>query len=184
MVIKVDAKKMAEEVKKYINLKKMDCVDYGFTQIEVYIPRSKKYPEAKKFSDQWLKFFEETDKALNSVEEEPGTVTFQQVLSKYKPDLAKDLDEFDKKTKEVENLVNNDKKFWKVLREAVIPLYEKSPHFEAWKTRWQSISLSFDPTPLQVVTTQMWTNKETGERTSGDVLRKTDLPEGFVIKIN
>lgn len=180
----VDTQKMAEEIKKFIQAKKFDCVDYGYTQIEIYPPNSEDYPETRKFSAQWAEFFDNAEKALALCTEEPGEITFGEVLAKYSPNMDGDLEAFDEQTAAVASAVNSDAKFWEDLRGVVLPLYEKSPYYDEWKTRWKSVSISYDPTSLDVVTTQMWTNKKTGERTRGEKIRATEYPAGFIVKIN
>lgn len=180
----INTGKMADEIKEFVDKKKFDMIDYSLVNIEAYPPNSDEYPETKKFSDQWAAFFEEAEKALADTEDEPGKITFSAVLEKHSPELAKSLAEFDNATAAVAAAVNSDSVFWEKLRGTVLPLYEKSTYYEQWKERWRSISIAYDPTPLQVVTTQMYTNKKTGERIRGDVLRTTEYPAGFTVKIN
>jgi len=183
----VNTEKAAAEVKRFLEAKKFDLIDYSYVNIEAYPPSDdNNYPELKKFCTQWNAFFEEADKVLNNpdVAEEPGQATFKEVLGKYSPTLAEDLAEFDNATSAVADLVNKDKEYWDKLREIVLPLYEKSPYYNEWKdNRWKAISLTYDPTPLEVRTTQMWTNQETGERIRGEVVRTTEYPAGFIMKI-
>ncbi len=181
----IDIEKAASEIKKFLESKKFDLVDYSYVNIEAYPPpNDHNYPELKKFSEQWAAFFEEADAVLNDVNEEPGQATFQEVLAKYSPTLGEDLALFDNMTSALADAVNSDKAFWNNLREIVLPLYEKSPYYEEWKNnRWKAISLSYDPTPLEVKTTQMWTNQETGERIRGEVVRTSEYPAGFVMKV-
>lgn len=175
----------AEELKSFIELKKFDMVDYSLINMECYPPNDKKIcPELTTFANQWQIFLDNADEALNDIDEEPGQVSFKDVLAKYKPELLEGLELFDAKTEALCNLVNSDKKYWENLRATIVPLYEKSPYYEQWKERWQSISIAYDPTPLEVKTTQMWTNQSTGERVRGEVVRTTEYPEGFIVKIN
>lgn len=177
---------VANEIKTYISDKKFDLVDYSYANIETYPPPDcDNYPEIRKFCSQWAKFFDEAEAATVDATEEPGEVTFSEVLDKYSPDLADGLKAFDKATQSIEWLVNRDEKFWTELRGIVLPLYEKSPYYEQWKdARWKTISLSYDPTPLEVKTTQMWTNQRTGERIRGEEIRSTEYPAGLVVKVN
>lgn len=181
-----DTKAMAEEIKKFVEAKKFDLVDYSYTEIECYPPEDEKnYPETTKFASQWKQFLDDTDDALNEVEEEPGEVSFKEVLAKYNPSLLVGLEEFDKATNAVSEIVNADAEFWNKLREIVLPLYEKSPYYKEWReNRWRAISIAYDPTPLEVKTTQMWTNSRTGERIRGEELRTTSYPAGFIVKVN
>lgn len=180
----VDIEKVATEIKKFMDVKKFDSVDYSYTNIEVYPPpESDDYPEIKLFSKIWSDFFKEADKVLMDSAEEPGNVTFKEVLDKYSPELATALNDLDEITAKVAEAVNSDRKFWDNLREIVLPLYERNAYYEDWKKRWNSIALAYDPTPLEAKTTQMWTNKETGERIRGDVVSSTVYPAGFVVKI-
>jgi len=171
-----DMKKMAAEIKKYIESKKFDLVDYSYVEIECYPPQDEKdFPETTKFSAQWQKFHDDCDAALNDVSEEPGEISYKEVLAKYSPELLRGLEEYDKATNAVAEIVNSDHEFWNKIRDIVLPLYEKSPYYKEWKDkRWRTISLSYDPIPLEVKTTQMWTNPRTGERIRGDELRKTE----------
>lgn len=182
----VDIEKAATEMKAFIDAKKFDMVDYSYVNIEVYPPHDEeKYPELCKFSKQWSSFFDEAEKALESSTETPGDLTFTQILAKYSPDLAAGLELFDAKTAQVAAIVNADQQFWEKIRGIVLPLYEKSAYYEQWKdARWKSVDISYDPTPLEVVTTQMWTNKKTGERIRGEKIRTSEYPAGFVVRIN
>ena len=181
----VDIAKMAAEIKTYLDSKKFDLVDYSYVEIECYPPNSEDFPETAKFSKQWQKFLDDADAVLNDVPEEPGETSFKDVLAKYSPNLLVGLEAFDSATNAVAAAVNEDKQYWKTLQEIVLPLYEKSQYYEQWKAeRWKGISLSYDPTGLEVKTTQMWTNTRTGERIRGEELRTTEYPAGFVIKVN
>lgn len=183
----VDSRNAADEIKRFLDSKKFDLVDYSYVNIEAYPPpNDDDYPELKRFSAQWAAFFDEADKVLNNPDiiEEPGQSSFIEVLGKYSPTMAQDLAEFDDATSHVAELVNTDQEYWSNLRQIILPLYEKSPYYNEWKgNRWKAISLSYDPTPLEVRTTQMWTNKETGERIRGELLRTTEYPAGFILKV-
>lgn len=182
----INAEKCAEEIKSFIEKKKFDCVDYSYINIEIYPPDSEDYPEIRKFSNQWKKFLDEADSAVDTqqIDEEPGQISYADLLKKYSPEVAPALAEFDKTTNAVADLVNNDKAFWDHLRDVILPLYEKSPYYQTWQDeRWKAIALSYDPTALDVKTTEMWTNSKTGERIRGDVKSTTIYPAGFIVKI-
>lgn len=162
--------KAAEEVKKFLDEKKFDLVDYSYVNMEVYPPAdSEEYPHISFLCKEWEEFFNKADRLT------------QDDGSGFPDEEAKELET---KAKKVEKIVNGDDVFWASLRDVIIPLYDRSPHFEAWKERWKSVSFLYDPVGMDVVTTQMWTNKETGERTRGDELRRTSYPPGFIIRIN
>jgi hypothetical protein len=181
----IDVTAAAKEIEKYLESKKFDLIDFGYVQIECYPPSdSDEYPEIRKFSKAWADFFDKSDEALTAMPDDLlGKMKFSEVLTKFDPNLAEDLAVYDKLADEVAKTVNDDAAFWCKLRDAVIPLYEKSPHYEQWKQRWKAISLAYDPMGMDVKTTQMWTNKKTGERIRGEVLRTTSYPPGFILKV-
>jgi hypothetical protein len=184
-VADIDVKKAADEIKKYMEMKKYDLVDYSNDEVQLYPPpTSDDFPEIKKFSALWLAFFDDSDKAmLGMPDEEVGKGGFAEALGAASPELEVRLKEYDGITKAIEEAVNSDAEFWSKLREEIIPLYEKSLDYEGWQQRWKKIELGYDPCGLQATTTQMWTNPETGERTRGEVLHTTDYPAGFIVKI-
>lgn len=168
--IECDFKIAAEEVKKFLDSKKFDLIDYGYVDIECYPPVDpKEYPHLCALRDEWEAMFDYADK----VTQDDG--------SGFPEDRAKCLEE---KCNKIGEIVNEDREYWDKLRAIVIPLYEKSPHFEDWKQRWQSIEFVYDPIGMDVTTTQMWTNKETGERIRGEVVRSTSYPAGFIVRVN
>ena len=191
----VDIQKMADEIKHFLDSKKFDLVDYSYPTMECYPPpNSEQYPETTKFAALWAAFFEEADKAFAHLdlpeedhetdsEEIPGKVTLEDMLKKYSPTLAEDIGQFDELTDKVAEAVNQDVAFWTQLREIILPLYEKSQYYEQWTQRWKAIDLSYDPTPLEVKTTRMWTDPKTNERIRGEILRSTVYPAGFVVKV-
>lgn len=194
----VNAEKAALEVKDFLDKKKMDLVDYTYWNIEAYPnPESDEYPELKNFAKLWKDLFDELDKLVD----DDGNGFPNEIVKKYEAELAKVVD-----------LVNSDKEYWERIRKEVLPLYEppklpeemekkrseeaqketpqqkakretKEKVQKAWLNRWQKIEMFYDPVDFEVVTTQMMTNKKTGERTRGDVVRKTTYPQGFVVKI-
>ena len=153
---------------------------------ECYPPSNdpEEYPELAKLSQQWLDFFDEIEKPIQAIEEvQPGDITLDAMLSKHVPAMAPEYKRLNDLVDEVLNAVNSDKAFWDKLREVILPLYNKCKQEKEWQDRWNKILLIYDPCPLTVKTTQMWTNKKTGERKRGDVIRETELPPGFVMKI-
>ena len=62
----IDVKAVADEVKKFLESKKFDLVDYSLVEIEAYPPpKDSKYPTVKKLSKAWETFFSASDKALH-----------------------------------------------------------------------------------------------------------------------
>lgn len=167
----VDVAAAAAECKAYLEKKKFDLVDYSFVNIECYPPPdSDEYPLLKSFAAKWTEVFDYADRV---VEDDAGT-GFPHLL----------VADFETKTKEIEAAVNSDTEFWTALRSVVLPLYEKSKFYEEWKRRWNKIDLFYDPIGLEATTTEIFTNKETGERIRGDVKRTTRYDAGFVIRID
>lgn len=169
----VDLAKAAEEFKAQLDDKKMSLIDYGYVNIECWFSKdeleSGKFPEVAKLTKQWEALFDYAD----TVTEDDGTGFPNDDVVDYENDLQV-----------IEDMVNADAEFWAKLRAEVIPLYEKSPHFKAWKKRWKFVKLFYDPVGMDVTTTQMYTNKITGERTRGEEISKRTIPAGFVISID
>lgn len=168
--VELDFKIAAEEVKKYLDSKKFDLVDYGYVDIECYPPVDPKdYPHIYALREEFEAMFDHAD----AVTQDDGTG--------FPEERAAALEE---KCKQIGELVNADEVFWEKLRAVIIPLYEKSPHYAEWKTRWKSIDFVYDPIGMDVTTTQMWTNQDTGERIRGEVVRTTTYPAGFIVRVN
>lgn len=177
---KIDTEKASQEVKNFIDRNKMNKIDWGTNEIEMYPhPCDESLPELSLFATQWEKFFAYAETLTI---DEDGTGFPKESVSKFEAVL-----------KEIEDKVNNDKEYWDRIRSEVMPLYESpkgiEPNpktmavLEKWKNRWKAVHLFYDVMDLRVRTTQMWTNKKTGERTRGDVISERDLPAGFVIKV-
>lgn len=181
----IDVEKCGTEIKNFLHKKKFDMIDYSYVDIEAYpSPDDPDYPELAKFAAAQKDFYVEYEKCIVDLPETEEVNSLKDVMDRLPDNLGQELKQYDDLMAQVEAAVNNDKEFWGELRKVILPLYERSPHFEAWQQRWQKIELSYDPIGLDVVTTQMWTNPETGERIRGDVLRKTEYPAGFVVKIH
>lgn len=173
---KVDIEKATSEVRTYIDSKKMDLIDWGYEKIESYPdPDDDNLPELKRFAAMWNDFFSYAD----TVTEDDGKGFPHEVVERYEAIVS-----------QVEVAVNSDDDFWSRIRGEVLPLYlppegKKTDPVVAkkWDDRWKKIKFFYDPVGMEVVTTQMWTNKATKERKRGDVIRKRKLPPGFVIRI-
>ena len=184
---------MAQELEKFLDRKKFDLVDYSYPAViendrtprpECYPPpESKEFPELQKFCKQWLDFFDEIEQPILQAPEEPGDTTLDIMLEKYCPAMLVEYQRLNQLVTETEKAVNTDEKFWAEVRKVILPLYDRSKEAEAWTGRWRGIQLAYDPCPLTVTTTQMWTNKKTGERKRGEVVRETNIPAGFVMKL-
>lgn len=243
----------AQEVKEYLDKKKLDLVDWNYWQIECYPdPGDDDYPELKKFAAMWSEVFDYADEVTYG---DNGEGFPHEIVAKYED-----------ATRRVQDLVNEDSRFWEEIREEVMPLYRppsgpsnqsvwdlswawaemrdkvfagtdlpdkvateptdmKDMQYllqrwdslgehasqvyvelrqedmdaddfrllcknwfdrmvlEKWQERWKGVEIHYDPVGLDVVTTQMWTNKATGERTRGDVLSSRKLPPGFIIRV-
>jgi hypothetical protein len=186
IVGKLDARRAAAEIKRLLDEKAFDLIDYGMARIQCFPPPNdpKKFPEIFKLSAKWLKFYDDSEKAVvNLPDEVLEKMTYAQAMEKLDPGLAKTLEECDAATAQIADLVNKDETFWESLRAKVIPLYEKHPKFDEWKDRWKKITLGFDPDGFEVVTTQMYTNQKTGERIRGEVVKRTPYPAGFVVEV-
>ena len=181
----IDVKKAADELKKFIDMKKYDLVDYSLEEIQCYPPpNSEDFPEIGKFSKLWLAFFDDSDKAMAEMpDDDVGKGDFGQALDASSPELAARLKDYDETTEAIKAAVNEDAEFWRKLREEIVPLYDKSPDYEGWQERWKKIELGYDPCGLQATTTQMWTNPDTGERTRGEVVHSSEYPAGFIVTI-
>lgn len=177
-----DIEECAEEVKKFLDKEKMELVDWGHFNIECYPhPEDKELPALGRFSKQWIEFFKYAE-----------TVTKDEDGKGFPEDLAA---EYEKELKKIEDAVNSDSEYWYKIEEEILPLYTppggldltKKPELktilDTWQSRWKKVSLFYDAMSLDVKTTEMFTNKLTGERTRGKVLRERSLPEGFVIKV-
>lgn len=179
----VNVAKAAEEFKKFLWEKKMDLIDYGYTNIDCWPPVDDEvnYPEIMSFRNQWEAVFDYAD----SVIDDDGNGFPESTAKEYEAVLLK-----------VQEEINADPAFWVKLRAAVMPLYNKSKHYDEWKKRWKKVKLFYDPIAQTVTTTGMLTNKKTGERmvnpdavdangnkrTDG-VVRENVIPACFVIRI-
>jgi hypothetical protein len=167
----VDVAAAAVECKKYLDSKKFDLIDYSLVNIECYPPSdSEEYPVLNKFASDWNAAF---DYAESVTVDDQGTGFPEEII-----------EAFEAKTKEIAATVNSDADFWTTLRSIVLPLYDKSKFYDEWKRRWQKVEIFFDPIGLEATTTEIFTNKETGERIRGDVVRSTQYNSGFVIRID
>ncbi len=161
------------EVKNHLDDKKMNLIDYGYSRIELWFDQKDldggKFPEIAKFTAHWKALFDYSDRITDDV---GGGFPNDEFVA-----LETDL-------KKIEDMVNNDAAYWTKLREEVIPLYDKSPNYEQWKKRWKSVELFYDPVGLDVTTTEIFTNKVTGEKTRGAEISRRNIPEGIVIRVD
>lgn len=170
-VPEVNIEAAVAELKKYLDEKKFDLVDYSLVNIECYPPSdSDEYPELKSFAAQWTAAFDYAEK-----------VTVNDNGEGFPEDV---IEKFETKTHEIMDALNSDTAYWTELRSIILPLYEKSKFFSDWKRRWQKAEVFYDPIGLEATTTEIFTNKKTGERIRGDVVRSTEYKPGFVIKID
>lgn len=168
---RVDVKKAAEECIKFLNFKKLDMVDYGLANIECYVPpNDDTYPELKSFAKQWKKFFDYAEHVTTGNNGEG-----------FPEDVAKT---FESKNAEIEKLINSNDSFWSTIREKIIPLYEKSPHYADWQKRWKSVMLFYDPIEMEATSTKVYTDPKTGEKVKSEQISSTLYPEGFVLRID
>ena len=185
MIEDIDVKATANEVKAYLDDQKMNLVDYSLVEIECYpSPKDSKYPAIKKLSKAWETFFSASDKALHQAPNKLMGKPFDEILGMYNKDLQTEFKELEETTNKVAAAVNEDRTWWDKLRAEIVPLYDRSPHYEAWQKRWQKIRIIYDPVDMTVTTTRMQTNSKTGERIRGEVVRETDLPAGLVVKVD
>lgn len=106
---KVDAQKAADEIKSFLNQKKMELVDWGYWNIECYPdPTSDDYPELKRFAAMWDDFFKYAD----TITEEDGAGFPNEVVLRYEDE-----------TRRIESAVNSDQEFWKDIQAEILPLY-------------------------------------------------------------
>ena len=181
----IDVKAVANEIKEFLYGKRFDLVDYSLVEIEAYPPpKDSKYPTIKKLSKAWETFFSASDKALHHAPNNLMGKPFNEILGKYDTGLQAGFKELEETTAAVAEAVNSDREWWDKLRAEIVPLYDRSPHYEAWKKRWQKVRIIYDPVDMTVTTTRMQTNSKTGERIRGEVVRETDLPAGLVVKVD
>lgn len=186
---RIDVSAAAQEVKSILDTEKMDLIDWGYSDIECYPdPSDDAYPVLKAFAGQWAEFFDYADEHT----QEDGTGFPEEIAKKYESVLA-----------EVADNVNADQEFWSRIRAAVMPLYEipgeaieraegeakeklaakQVALAEKWKNRWQAIKLFYDPVGINVVTTRILRDKESGKIKHRESVSKRSIPQGFVIKV-
>jgi len=181
----VDVKKIANEIKLYIDKKKLDHVDYDYVEIEMYpspvmrpspVPSGSlgedglpDMPEFAKFCAQWEALFDYADKITKS-----SGVGFPN----------DDISVFEDVLAEIQKEVNSDDVFWKKIRDEILPIYVHSKDYEkVWKQRWASVSLFYDPVGITVTTHKKMVNKLTGEVTKRELIHQREIPAGIVVKI-
>ena len=183
-VPKVDVEKFAKEVKKFLNVEKMNLVDPGRTAIEAWPkPTDRKYPEMKSFALQWKELFDYADRVTGAKGEG------------FPHEAAA---EFEAKLEAAQDLVNQDAEFWQKLRAEVLPLYGttkfvkgadggvEAKNVEAdkgWAQRWKKVKVFYDPIDMDVTTKKFMKNKITGEKTFVEVISDRTIPQGFVVKV-
>ena len=175
----VDVKKIANEIKLYIDKKKLDHVDYDYVEIEMYpspIPSGSlgkdglpDMPEFCKFCAQWEAVFDYADKVTQS-----NGVGF--------PNDEVNL--FEDTLGEIQKEVNNDAAFWQKIKDEVLPIYVYSKDYDKlWKNRWASVTLFYDPVGITVTIHKKMVNKLTGEVTKRELIHQREIPAGIVVKI-
>lgn len=186
----VDVLEIAKELKAHIDKNKLDHVDFELAKIEMYpdplserrlrFPRMSRFwrwflgrppglIEFCKFCAQWEAMFDYADK----VTQDDG-VGFPKEDAKL----------FEDKLAEVEKEVNNDKEFWKRIRDEVMPIYAHSKDYQAmWKDRWGAVRLFYDPVGITVTTHKKMVNRITGEVVRRELVRQRDIPAGVVVRI-
>lgn len=174
----IDVAKAADEVKAYVDSRKMDLVDWGYTKIECYPdPNDETYPELKKFASLWNSLFDYAD----TITESDGTGFPKDIILNYEA-----------KTLQIQDAVNGDTVFWQAVRDQILPLYSVPAGtvaneglvqtLEQWKERWKSIQIVYDPIGLEVEVTKILTDPKTGKKYR-EPIRKRPLPPGFIIRI-
>ena len=176
----VDVQAAADEVKRFLDGKKMDLIDWGYVNIECYPdPEDDEYPVLKGFAKLWEDLFSYAE-----------TLTIDNDGTGFPEDL---VNEFEAKLAEIKDAVNSDEAYWGGIRAAVLPMYRPPEGVEikpkmkammdAWEQRWKAVDLFYDVMGLEIQTTKMWTNKQTGERRRGEIISQRTMPPGFVIKV-
>lgn len=167
----INVNKVATEIKLFIDKKKMDMIDYGYTKIQAFPnPEDPDYPELSKFAAQWNAFFDYADA---------------------QPEFPEELvAEFEAANTKVAEAVNGDAQFWEAIRQKVLPLYEKSPAYEAWKRRWSSVGIWYYPEAFPIATTMKWmvadakTKQIKRQHGESELVSSRVLPPGFVIEVH
>lgn len=186
---RIDAERIAEELKAFVNERKLDHVDYEYFEIEMYPdPKTEslrfagfkrlwrrlfKKPmgllEFSKFCAQWEAVFDYADK----ITQDDGTGF-----------PAEDIKLFEDKLAEIQALMNRDEVFWERIKEEVLPIYVHSKDYEkVWKNRWRAVKLFYDPVGITVTTHRKLVNKLTGEVTERKLVSQRTIPAGIVVKI-
>ena len=110
---KINIEAAANEVKLYLDKKKMDLVDWNYWNIECYPPPDDDdYPELKNFAIMWNDFFDHAD----HVTQDDGQGFPNDIANKYEAETARIADS-----------VNDDADFWELIREEIRPLYKAPP---------------------------------------------------------
>jgi len=186
-----DVKELAFELKKFLDLKKIDLVNPTCPDIQCFPPPDDdEYPETKKFSSQMKNFFSFVDEALVDADEAEALAKIGEDGEWSKP--------FDDVMAQASKLVYEDEEFWSGLREAVIPLYKPTkvvkteqgemifmpdPTPSPWDLRWKKVKVWYDPNDLDVTVVKKMVNKETGEVVTSDIFEEKTYPGGLVIDI-
>ena len=181
----VDHGRFAAEVKAYLDAHKMDMIDSDKLAIEAYpSPTDDAYPEMKSFAAQFERLFDYAETVTTG---DKGEGFPHELVKSFEDELAK-----------AQALVNGDQVFWDKVREVVLPLYKKTTFSRAqdggvqvkeqslpaqWADRWKAVKLFYDPVGLDVETTELRVNKQTGEKHRVRTVSKRTLPPGFVIKV-
>ena len=107
---KIDIKAAAEEVKEYLDKRKMDLVDWNYWKIECYPdPQDDDYPELKRLAAMWEEVFDYADKVTYG---DKGEGFPNEVIQKYEA-----------VTRSIQDLVNGDDRYWEKIQKEIMPLY-------------------------------------------------------------
>ena len=182
---------LAFELKKFIDMKKIDLVNPTCPDIQCFPPPDDNdYPETKKFSDQMAQFFSFVDEALVDADEAEALAKIGENGEWSKP--------FDDVMSQVAENINSDEAFWTGVRDAVMPLYKPTkvaktedgemifmpdPTPSVWDLRWKKVKVWYDPDALDVTVIKKMVNKGTGEVVHSDVFEEKTYPGGLVIDI-
>jgi hypothetical protein len=182
---------LAFELKKFLDLKKIDLVNPTCPDIQCFPPPDDdEYPETKKFSEQMANFFSFVDEALVDADEAEAIAKIGEDGEWSKP--------FDDIMAQASKLIYEDPEFWPRIRETVIVLYKPTkviknsdgemiflpdPTPSPWDLRWKKVKVWYDPDDLPITVVRKMVNKNTGEVVTSDIFEEKIQPGGLVIDI-